>query len=275
MTMKFYSYSIIATSITVDMGDLSLWRFTNADIPGHTLLYNYIGKDWNNTLFVPKVDGKAIVNDYVSSSASSGKVPFMYDASGPVKYVDFQKVPIRNNSLKEAFYGNSNIVNVTNINDSVSSMQGTFYNCKNLVGPIVLPKALKGNMDSAFHQCNRLKGSYSIPQGVTSLTRTFANCSNISSVPYIPNTVIGMTEAFYGCKNLSGDIYVYSTELTNYSVNGTFNGTNSSLPKNVYIYYNYANGAETKTHAAVVRDYVNRWQGRYGVTVYNMGVAPW
>ena len=57
----YYGTNLVFSS---DRGKLSLWRYSNDVIPGKTLLYNYTGSDWTNTLYVPKAKGKAIINDW-------------------------------------------------------------------------------------------------------------------------------------------------------------------------------------------------------------------
>jgi hypothetical protein len=84
-----------------------------------------------------------------------------------------------------------------------------------------------------------------------------------------------MFATFAYCYNLQGRINVLTTELTN--TRQTFYRTNASKPKEVYIYFNYANGVPTKTYNLVVAN-TNanyKWDGQNGVTVYNLGKAPW
>lgn len=49
-----------------ERGNLSLWRYSNDVIQGKTLLYKYLGSYENlpdNTLYVPRVGGKAVINN--------------------------------------------------------------------------------------------------------------------------------------------------------------------------------------------------------------------
>ena len=158
-------------------------------------------------------------------------------------------------------------------------MAATFLNCTNLNQNIQIPNSVT-NINDTFRNCIKLNQNIQIPNSVTNMAQTFLNCTNLNQNIQIPNSVILMWNTFLGCTNLSGRINVLTTNLVN--TYQTFNLTN--LPKQVYIYFQYANGVNTRTYnLAVLGNYngdstVNtqlKWNGQYGVTVYNLGKAPW
>lgn len=138
--------------------------------------------------------------------------------------VNLNYKPWVNNSMTYAFDNCSNLQNVTNINNSITTMRGTFRNCRslanapeipssvtnltstfsgcsNLVDAPVIPN-LVSNMYHAFGGCSRLINAPVIPNSVTDISFTFSGCSNLINAPVIPNSVRTMTETFYYCTNL-------------------------------------------------------------------------
>ena len=129
-------------------------------------------------------------------------------------------------------------------------------------------------MMSTFSNCVNLNQNIRIPNNVTNLSSTFDSCVSLNQNIRIPNSVTNMAYTFYGCQNLT-NITVLSTELSNTYY--TFSGSGTQA-KNVYIYFNYANGMPTNTYNRVVANsagVANSWHQQYGVTVYNLGRAPW
>ena len=114
-------------------------------------------------------------------------------------------VQIENNQMHGKklgmFYKCINLIAVYNIPDSVTSMQGTFEDCKALSEAPVLPSALV-NMTSAFENCFSLGEPSVIPDSVTEMTKAFLNCTSLERMPEIPEKVKNLTSAFQGCKSL-------------------------------------------------------------------------
>ena len=229
-----------------DMGNLALWRYNNSVINGKTLLYNYTGSDWNNTVYVPKVKGKSLINDFYDESSSgttdlNRNTPFYNNLN--VKNVDLQGVLFRNNSMKNAFYNCRNLVSVQNISNnikdmsntfsgcfnlnqnikipnSVTTMYGTFSNCYNLNQNIQIPSSVK-DMAYTFRGCNRLNQSIQIPRSVAMLFETFARCYNFNQNIQIPSSVKDMDYTFANCLNLNQNIQIPNSVT---SMDNTFRG---------------------------------------------------
>ena len=65
------------------------------------------------------------------------------------------------------------------------------------------------NLNTTFSSCGKLTTPpSSIPETVTSMSKTFMSCSNLESVPSVPSKVTNLYYAFYGCKKLTGDIEI-------------------------------------------------------------------
>lgn len=101
-----------------------------------------------------------------------------------------------------AFYGCTNLTDIT-VPGSVTSIRFyAFYDCSNLKS-ITIPDSVTSIEQAAFYSCNSLE-NITIPDGITSIeNHTFSNCSGLMSIE-IPDSVtkIGY-EAFDGCKKLS------------------------------------------------------------------------
>lgn len=246
MTMKFYATHIVAFS-NIEKGDLALWTCNNTAVSGKVLLMNYKGTDYSSTIYVPTLGGRTLINRYYNVGTSPNNIPF-YNVN-KFKYVDLQYVPFRDNNMEHCFNNCVNLKSVYNINNNVTSMFSTFYFCYNLTTVTQLPAAVQ-NLSYSFQGCNNLVTSPDIPRYVTHMSGCFKNCSK-----------------------LKGRINVYATEIT--SALETFYNTDRSLTKQVYIYYKYKNGVNTKTYNTVVATSYSKWDGKNGVTVYNMGSAPW
>lgn len=54
-----------------------------------------------------------------------------------------------------------------------------------------------------FYNCHTPTTLPSLPNGITSMTYTYAYCSNLRTTPIIPNTTTNMYSTFYQCSNLT------------------------------------------------------------------------
>lgn len=189
------------------------WRYV-IDADGNKLLYEYLGS--NIDIEVPYF--KTMLNDYTSGTTpSEANTPFYNNPN--INKVDLQFVPWKNDSMVDAFKS-SPVKGVYNINENVTSMRHTFYGCRSL---LEVPE---------------------ISESTVNMHQTFYYCQNLLTAPVIPSSVTYMRHAFYYCRNLTGDILIYSDSITN--AMNCFTGT--SLDKNVYIPFNYANGKSSKTY---------------------------
>ena len=185
-------------SIDPDPGKLSLWRYSNSIIEGKTLLYNYIGSWSDSILYVPKVRGNSILNDWhdISTSGileSNRNTPFYNNLN--VKSVNLQDVPFRNNSMGYAFFNCRNLVSVANIPNYISNIIGVFSNCYNFNQNIQIPN-LVTNMSNVFSNCYKFNFNVQIPNSVTRMPYTFRNCINFNQNIRIPNSVINLLGTF-------------------------------------------------------------------------------
>lgn len=164
-------------------------------------------------------------------------ISFCHEFNQPVT------IPNSVTSMEDCFWNSTSFNQPMNIPDSVTNMRSTFSNCYSLNQPITIGNGSNLTMFRAFSDCNNLNSPITIGTGVINLQRTFLNCSNFSST-----------------------VTIYSTEVTN--TQDMFNGT--SKPKEVQIYYKYANGINTKTYNSIIGR-----NGKNGVTIYSLGIAPW
>jgi hypothetical protein len=136
--------------------------------------------------------------------------------------------------MYEAFSGCINLVNVSEIPNSVTNMCITFGNCRSLVNAPVIPDSVT-NMSGTFGSCSNLVNVQTISNNVMILNNCFYNCYNLVDVTNIPDSVIYMDGTFKNCNSLTNDITILSSQILN--VNNCFNGT--TLNKNVYISFTY------------------------------------
>lgn len=125
--------------------------------------------------------------------------------------VDLCNIPWENNSMENAFYYCDYLLNVSNINDSVTNMTETFSHCYALTTLPILPSAVT-IMIGTFYQCYNLRitDDLIIPSNVTNMLLAFYNaCRGLTQIRdiTIPNSVINMKQAFQyfgGTTNASG-----------------------------------------------------------------------
>lgn len=123
-------------------------------------------------------------------------------------------------------------------------------------------------------RCNKLDQTIKLPSSVTNLAEVCWQCDKVK-ITEIPRYVTNLYNAFSNCYAISGRINIYATDVTN--TNGTFYGTTSK--KQVYIYFTYKNGVRTPIYNYTTSGssaYGNHYWNTYnGVTIYNLGAAPW
>ena len=211
-----------------DKGNLSLWRYSNSELTGKTLLYEYTGSDWANTLYVPKCGGNSVLNDSPQSYVGVPNVPFINKQS--LKRVDLQSVPFRNNSMNFAFLACYNLNSVLNINSSTLFMNGTFGYCRNFNQNIKLPLSVY-RLDNTFESCGSFNQNISIPNTVASMQWTFARSHNFNQNISIPNSVGTLDGCFSECNRFNQNLSIPNSV---FSLESTFNGC-SSLNQSIQV----------------------------------------
>lgn len=250
-----------------ERGNLSLWRYSNDVIQGKTLLYKYLGSYENlpdNTLYVPRVGGKAVINN---STWFQSDAPFVNNPN--LIKVDLQKVPFRFNSMMNAFYNCRNLISVLNIPEHIINMYGTYSSCHSFNQNIQISDTVT-DMFSTFSDCDSLNQNIRIPNNVADMGGTFRFCYNFNQRVQIPESVTRMIYTFEGCNSLNQNIYIPSNvsdlsstfalcpnfnswinisatnvfDMSNFF--NTWTTTQTSIP-NVFFVYKYANDKQTNT----------------------------
>lgn len=205
--------------------------------------------------------------------------------------VDFREAAIDGNSMSGMFRNNRDLVSVVNINQSITNMAETFSNCHSLIST-QLPNSVI-NLYGTFSQCGSYNQSVQIPESATNISFMFSGCGNFNQNVQIPNSVVDMhgtfqtcaslnqniqipssvnklTNTFLSCGNLTGRINVLSENVTD--ADSMFFAT--TLPKDVYIPYNYTNGERSQTFNSFVTagylDSSGASTGINGVTMHDL-----
>lgn len=184
-----------------------------------------------------------------------------YYQNPSITSVNTNYVPFFNNDASIAFNYCRKLVNVSGLNDDITTMYGTFWYCNSLKNIDKLPNSLVNlsmtfqycnrmtdcptipnsvtNMYSTFNQCTNLVNAPSIPDNVINLSNTFNYCIDLNNVPYIGNSVNRMDYTFYWCNKLQTIPNIPSNVESMYY---TFYGC-SNLTGNIYIYSNKISSA--------------------------------
>ena len=138
----------------------------------------------------------------------------------------------------DAFFGCSNLTDITIPNSVTSIGSGAFNGCSNLTS-ITIPNSVTSIENYTFEGCSNLS-SITIPNSVTSIgAGAFSGCSSLTSIT-IPNSVTSIEAmAFNRCSSLKA---VYITDLVAWCrIN--FNSGENPLH---YAHHLYLNGKEIK-----------------------------
>lgn len=210
-----------------------------------------------------------------STSGSAGYGPFYRNRT--ITSVDLGGVPWTSNRLTCTFYECTNLSSITNIPNSIDTLDYTFFDCAFTDTPtlpssiinlpsafqrcsklinIVIPNTVVNlgvNTQSGvgtFAQCEKLINGPTIPDSVRDMHSTFSHCTNLVNAPDMSGaaniTYMGWT--FYNCSNLTGNICIKSPKIT--SAYQCFGST--SAIKNVYIPFTYTNGVNTTTYNSFI-----------------------
>ena len=187
-----------------------------------------------------------------------------------IKLTSVPNIPNNVIDISSAYGACNLITEPPTIPNSVTNMFGLFQRCTNLLNVPVIPNSVT-DIDRAFYDCERIVNAPIIPNTITSLTNTFSSCFSLQEFPTIPNSVSIMDNSFIYCKNLTtisnlpysitnlyntfgncqnitGNIYIHSNQIAN-AVN-CFG--NTSLQKNVFIPFYYANNEYTSTYNSFI-----------------------
>lgn len=163
------------------------WRYETQS-NGVRRLYEYLGSETN------------IVVPNRKTQIGSGEYGGPFASVMPFVSVDLNYVPFENNDMKLAFSQDNELIEVLHINENVTSMCDTFYECTNLVNAPVLPNNLI-NMYGTFSS-TPIRTAPIIPNSVIDISRAFAGCWNLVNAPIIPNSVTNISGTFHYCSNL-------------------------------------------------------------------------
>lgn len=162
-----------------------------------------------------------------------------------INSVDLKSTSWIDNSMTNAFYNCTNLTQVTNINQNVTTMYGTFNGCTKLVTAPSIPNSVVA-LEFAFYNCSNLT-SVTIPNSVTNMKSTFVGCTNLPEIPVIPNSVTDLSSTFKDCASITN-----VSNIPNSIINMSYSFYNCSnltdiidLPNSVtqlaYTFYNCSN----------------------------------
>ena len=305
MPRLYCSYFAKNPEIETDKGDLSEWQYNT--VSGQIRLTGPKAYDINKKYYVPQANGKSIY--YKSNMFKNSKsISFIDFQHVPVYNNNLNEAFWACYYIADVRNINNNVTNMsycfeyirTNINvklpTALIKMTSIFYNAYNFNRYVTIPKNVT-DMGSAFSACTIFNQPIEIPNKVVNMNRTFLDCSAFNQAMIIPDSVTDLFYTFRNCpilnqpitigkgatrmeecfsysNNFSSTVTIYSTELA-ITTNSAFSSTPTDKAKTVKIYYEYANGVKTKSYNSIVANSKYKWHGKNGVTVVNMGRAPW
>lgn len=165
------------------------------------------GATWklnSNGVFI--VSGEGAMDDYTAESEQP-----WYDYETTITHVSLGNSVTNIGSY--AFYGCSNLKNITIPSTLESVGSYAFYGCSNLKN-ITLPNNLTTIGSYAFYNCSSLT-DITIPDTVTSInSSTFRGCTSFTTIT-VPDGVTSVgSYAFYGCSNVATIIVPSSVTST-------------------------------------------------------------
>ena len=140
------------------------------------------------------------------------------------------------------------LTSLPSIPSSAETFSQAFMGCHLITDAPVLPEGSYA-YQYTFMDCWSLINAPVLPESADGISYMFYNCFNLRTAPNIPASVSGLAwSVFYQCFNLTGNIYIHSENITN-AKNFFYN---TSLTKNVYIPFKYANDVNTKTYNSFI-----------------------
>lgn len=170
--------------------------------------------------------------DFQTYSANQILIDGVFTRKQFITSIDCSNIPWKDNSMFQAFFGCSNLTQVSNINNNVTNLDGAFANTNISTAPNI-PDGVT-NMDYTFGRCTSLTNISALPSSVVNMDSTFIGCSSLVNAPVIPSGVTNMYYTFNDCRKLTGNIIINSSVVTN--AKSCFG--NTTLAKYVYIPYN-------------------------------------
>ena len=178
---------------TVALAPTQLWSniYTYTTNATHASVTNWVGGAISTKPTLPNT-----IENKIASVVNT-----TYNGKTALTYVHIQSNAVFPNQMVNFFNGCSNLTEVSQIPNGVTTMAYTFRLCSNLVNVPVIPNSVT-NMYYTFGNCSNLVNAPAIPNSVTDMRYTFYGCSNLVNAPVIPNGVTSMVNTFYGCSNL-------------------------------------------------------------------------
>ena len=176
--------------------------------------YNPYTADYNVT-FLPNVcKGEETVSGLTTTIANTGRF-FCYQTS------DGNKVNISRKDFGAKVVAHWRVGDgstcVIEFDAPITKIpKQAFFQCKNLIGNLVIPNSVTEIGNQAFYNCTGFTGNLTIPKSVTTIGNgAFYNCSGFTGKLTIPNSVTTIGEwAFAGCSGFTGDLTIPNSVTT-------------------------------------------------------------
>ena len=104
--------------------------------------------------------------------------------------------------MSACFLKCKNLVQISEIPNSVINMNCCFSSCTSLTQAPVIPNSVT-NMSDCFYGCTSLTQAPVIPNSVTYMNSCFSGCTSLTQAPVIPNSVMDMGYCFSHCTSLT------------------------------------------------------------------------
>ena len=176
--------------------------------------YNPYTADYNVT-FLPNVcKGEETVSGLTTTIANTGRF-FCYQTS------DGNKVNISRKDFGAKVVAHWRVGDgstcVIEFDAPITKIpKQAFFQCKKLIGNLVIPNSVTEIGNQAFYNCTGFTGNLTIPKSVTTIGNgAFYNCSGFTGKLTIPNSVTTIGEwAFAGCSGFTGDLTIPNSVTT-------------------------------------------------------------
>ena len=176
--------------------------------------YNPYTADYNVT-FLPNVcKGEETVSGLTTTIANTGRF-FCYQTS------DGNKVNISRKDFGAKVVAHWRVGDgstcVIEFDAPITKIpKQVFFQCKNLIGNLVIPNSVTEIGNQAFYNCTGFTGNLTIPKSVTTIGNgAFYGCSGFTGKLTIPNSVTTIGEwAFAGCSGFTGDLTIPNSVTT-------------------------------------------------------------
>ena len=176
--------------------------------------YNPYTADYNVT-FLPNVcKGEETVSGLTTTIANTGRF-FFYQTS------DGNKVNISRKDFGAKVVAHWRVGDgstcVIEFDAPITKIpKQAFFQCKKLIGNLVIPNSVTEIGNQAFYNCTGFTGNLTIPKSVTTIGNgAFYNCSGFTGKLTIPNSVTTIeNSAFYKCSGFTGNLAIPNSVTT-------------------------------------------------------------